>query len=274
VCTPLFRPTGWWPGDDDCYERGDGHIVIVSSVLLVLVSAMTMVIGARDASMRVALISMGCALVSAAVLVMSVRARTAAWDRDDEAVAEQDAFRDAPLPSSRPGHAAAPTGTASQAETGPPAAPGRDPVGTAESAPGPTPAAPPSRPAPTPAAPPSGPNVVAPGASSVLETVLGLQAPGPGVLGRLRRPPLVGSATPRASLATRADDSRANGRRPGGEACAVPRQPKSVPASASAGPRKQARTRGAGEGNASVRPAPNRSAPAKQARPREKAGKR
>ena len=240
-------------------------------MLLVLVSAMTTVMGARDASMRVALISMGCALVSAGVLVMSVRARTAAWDGEDETLADRDAFRDAPMPCSAPGAAPAPTGTASETENAPPAPPARDPVGAVESVPTPTP---PSSPlAPTPGAPPSGPNVVANGASTVLETVLGLQAPGPGVLGRLRRPPLLGSATPRAPLAARAEDSRPNGRRSGGEACAVPRQPTSVPASASGGPRKRPRTRGAAGDNARVRPAPNGSAPAKQARPREKVGK-
>jgi hypothetical protein len=85
-----------------------------------------------------------------------------------------------------------------------------------------------------------------PGPRSPFEPALDLKAPGPGMLGRLRRRPLTASQTPRPPLTTRAEEPRPRVRRSSGDECAAASRPRSAsvaPTRAAEGPRGGAVTK-------------------------------
>ena len=248
--------------------------MILSSTLLVAVSCMTLAMGVRDSSMRVVFISIGCGIVSGAVLIASIKGRTEgahgrpAGTADGYVPVVSDPLR----PSTRPAHTVTFTGTVPLGEPAwrqPP-----DPGQAAARGSLPPTVAPDSAPlrAPSPEEPP-----------------LDLQAPGPGFIGRLRRPQLMGGAGPGPPVSSPPEDVRPSARRSSGEACASTRQPRAATPPASAVPRKSGE-RSRTEAGAKSRVPPGASAarsratgtpaagngtvPARQARPPTKAGKR
>lgn len=232
--------------------------MILSSVILVLVACATLVMGVRDSSMGVVLISIGCGAVSGAVLVISVKARTASGGDDAEAGGP-------PPPLPRTGRAVIFDATVAH-DWNPwpaPAAPTSGPQvadADASSVPAQALAVVPEPPAPTAASSPSGPP-------------LDLVAPGPGVLGRLRRRPLAVTESPGPPLTTRPDVAGPGARRSNGEACAAGRRPKSDSQSPAAVPAKAAGgTRGSAGAKARV-PTPGPSTPRSRAAPKSAARK-
>ena len=225
----------------------------MSSIVLVLVSCTTLVIGVHQSSARDVFISIGCSVVSGAVLVLSVRARKAATVYPYAGLAFSE---EPPLP---------PAACLDLADAG-------------GSMPSPAPSQTISPPAPPLAAP------------SPFHAAVGLQAPGPGSLGRLRRRPLAGSGSPRPPLTTALQDSGAGARRSDANACAAGRRPKSDSRSAPAAPAKAAAARtkarvppgvptkavarkaaGANGSSGNRQVSANGTGPAKQARPEERA---
>ncbi len=219
-----------------------GKDVIVASVILALVGCATLVLGVRESSASVAYISLGCSVVAGAVLVMSVRARSAVKGRRREATVAEE-------PQSPPTYSAQ---SAVFDQTVADA--------WAESS-APTPV-----PEPTDAygsrfatvVPPLAPPTLLSMSHLVVEPVLGLKTPGPAVIGRLRRRPFGGSDNPRPGLATPAEEIGPRAHRSNGEACSAAPRPKSHPRPVPAEPKRTvAGSKRSGVTKARVPPGPS-----------------
>lgn len=187
--------------------------MIVASVILVLVGCATLVLGVRESSASVAYISLGCSVVAGAVLVMSVRARSAVKGRRTEATTAEE-------PQSPPTYSAQ---SALFDQTV---------AHTWAESPAPTPDTEPtnaygSRSTSATAVPPFAPPTLLSMSHVVVEPVPGLKTPGPGVIGRVRRRPFGGSDNPRPGLTMPAEEIGPRAHRSNGETCLAGPRPKS-----------------------------------------------
>jgi hypothetical protein len=166
------------------HRESDGEVVTVASFALLLVASVLLVIGLLQSSMPIVCLALGGNVVAGLALAVSVlRGRSTASPPTQ------------PMPT--PGH----TGTFANSRIGPPAPPvskssdtdstdDRGSFGASAAAPPPPP----------------------PSARSPLEPPAGLQAPGPGLLGRLRRRPPAERESSRPPLTALAEDSRPKSR--------------------------------------------------------------
>ena len=232
--------------------------MIVSSIILVLTSCMTLVFALRQSSARDVGISIACGVVSGAVLVMSVKTRSAA--RLVEAGTGYADLSDSGVPPFLPDEPVLfriADATVAGSYNG--AQPEATPAWGLHVAHAGVPVPPPVPVQVSPAAPPL-----------EVARALDLQVPAPGALGRIRRPPLAGSEGTRVPLS--AHDPEPGARRSGGEACGAVRRSESDSLSASAVPGKAAAGRRRAAGGEA--PAPAAPSPARERATRKQVGEK
>ncbi len=195
--------------------------MIAASIFLVLLGCGALVMGVQESSIRVICVSIGFISIASAALVISMRRRSAARNREDAATVAEDWPWQLFL--------------AAQPSAAPPASMANPCDGS--------PAPPAASPDPKSALPlPFGPTVQV-GPWSTVEPALDLMEPGPGVHGPLRRRPLVGSQTPRPTPAVRSEDRGPCARRSTGDEWAAASRPRSAavgPQKSGEGPRGRA----------------------------------
>ena len=178
-------------------RESDGEVVTVASFALLLVASVMLVIGLLQSSMQVVFLALGGNVVAGIALAVSVlRGRsTASPPRARKTTLGLTGM----FANSRIGLPAPPASTSSPTDS----TDDRASIGA--------PAAPPPPP-PPPSPPPPRPSPRFP-----LDPTVELKAPGPGLLGRLRRRPLAERETSRPPLTALGDDARPTTRKSRGE---------------------------------------------------------